>query len=399
MQETKNYIEKKSKREENDFLKFYGKHNISPVKQDLNDREIHYKRRGKLYRQLGMPDVLFKNANLLEVGPGGGYNTLAFFEYLGGGVKHIDLVEANPKGIEDMKLLFNEIDKDRYTIFPCVIEEYISNKKYDVVIAESFIQFLKNQQEVIDILKEKVIEGGVVVITCSDEICFFIEQMKRLLAHAYVKDIDDYETKVKILAEQFKPQLAKLRGVSRSAEDWVQDQLLNEAGVNGCSLSIEDAINYFGDDFDVLGCSPNMFTDYSWYKDIWYDYKADYIEQFREKNINLMLANMKDEICIDKDKSISLCRVVKDIKELAVKYEDKFEYAYVEQIIEKIDILESLVDLDNTELSVIINDIKKALDELKNTNKINLKKYCEFFAAFGRTQQYISFVKKRNMHK
>ena len=191
-------IDKQARREENDFLNFYSKHSISPVRQDLSNKEVHYRRREKLYRQLGMPVILFKDANMLEVGPGGGYNTLAFFEW---NIRHIDLVEANPKGIEDMKELFNGINKDKYSVHACLIEEYKNNSKYDIVIAESFLQFLKNQKEVIDILKEKVVDGGVVVITCSDEVCFFIEQIKRLLAHAYVKDIDNYEKKVEILAE------------------------------------------------------------------------------------------------------------------------------------------------------------------------------------------------------
>lgn len=384
--------DKQTRIEENDFLKFYGKHGISPVRQDLSNKELHYMRREKLYRQLGMPVMLFKNADMLEIGPGGGYNTLAFFEW---DIKHIDLVEANPKGIEDMEILFNGIDKDKYSIHQCMAEEYITDKKYDIVIAESFLQFLKNQKEVIDILKEKTADGGVVVITCSDEVCFFIEQIKRLFAHAYVKDIDSYRKKVEILAEQFAPQLATLRGVSRNAEDWVQDQLLNEAGVNGTSLSIEEAITYFGDRFDVLGSSPCMFEDYSWYKDVWYDYKKDYITQFRKKNINLMMANMKDNICIQECKNSILQSVSKKIKELAVNYENEFNYEYIEQILEQIEIFYSLGDFSGTELAMVIEEMKLALKELEYTNKINFEKYRKFFAAFGKTQQYVSFVKKK----
>ena len=40
-------------------------------------------------------------------------------------------------------------------------------------------------------------------------------------------------------------------------------------------------------------------------------------------------------------------------------------------------------------------EMKMALKELKYTNKINFEKYKKFFAAFGRTQQYVSFVKKK----
>ncbi len=54
----------------NIFLDYYGKNQISPVRQDINDMQIHYERRKKLYRQCGIPILAFKNAEMLEIGPG-----------------------------------------------------------------------------------------------------------------------------------------------------------------------------------------------------------------------------------------------------------------------------------------------------------------------------------------
>ena len=87
----------------NDFLDYYNKYQISPVKQDISDLEMHYQRRKKLYKQCGIPTIAFRNAQILEVGAGGGYNTLAFFHWESG---HVDLVEANPWGRKDMEKLF-----------------------------------------------------------------------------------------------------------------------------------------------------------------------------------------------------------------------------------------------------------------------------------------------------
>ena len=64
---------------QNDFLSYYGEHRISPVRQNIGDLSLHYTRRRKLYRQLGMPCRIFEDANVLEVGPGGGYNSLFLF--------------------------------------------------------------------------------------------------------------------------------------------------------------------------------------------------------------------------------------------------------------------------------------------------------------------------------
>lgn len=59
-------------RKENSYFQFYGEHNISPVRQNIDNIEMHYKRREKLYRLLGMPVNLFKDKEILEIGPGVG---------------------------------------------------------------------------------------------------------------------------------------------------------------------------------------------------------------------------------------------------------------------------------------------------------------------------------------
>lgn len=63
----------------NDFIEYYGEHGISPVKQDLSNIKAHYAKREKLYRQLGVPSIAFEGKKILEIGPGSGYNTLAYF--------------------------------------------------------------------------------------------------------------------------------------------------------------------------------------------------------------------------------------------------------------------------------------------------------------------------------
>lgn len=68
----------------NKWLEYYAEHEISPVRQDLSDINRHFAKREKLYRQLGLPCVIFEGKKILEVGPGSGYNTLAFFSWGGG---------------------------------------------------------------------------------------------------------------------------------------------------------------------------------------------------------------------------------------------------------------------------------------------------------------------------
>lgn len=377
----------------NDFLEYYGRHNISPVKQDISDMETHYERRKKLYRQCGIPVMAFKNAELLEVGPGGGYNTLAFFHW---GCGHIDLVEANPRGREDMRNLFakQNIPQEKYSIFADRIEEYQTGKKYDIIIAEGFLPEIYNQREVIGKLQELVNENGIIVITCDEDICFFIEIMKRLVGHVIAADIPEYDRKVEYLSDFFGPQLARLRGVSRSPKEWVQDQILNPAVVNGTELTMADAIEYFGDGFDISGSSPCIFTDYSWYKDIWYDYKKDYNEQFRQKRFTLLMANM-DEVVLPAETADDLIVHFKKIKQLEAEYEKSSDLGKIGGILAEMNLMEPLIERNfNNGFQDVFSEIREALSCVLQGKKIDMENYPHFFPAFGRTQQYIGFVKK-----
>lgn len=377
----------------NDFLEYYGEHHISPVRQNIDDIEIHYERRKKLYRQCGIPVRAFYNAEILEVGPGGGYNTLAFFHW---GCKHIDLVEANPTGIEEMENLFvmHSVMDKQYKIFPCRIENYNTQKRYDVIIAEGFLPSIYNQKEVISKLSELVEKNGIIVITCSDNVCYFIETLKRLVGIAITADILEYEQKVEKLVDFFSPQLSKLRGVSRSAKDWVQDQILNPAGANGMELSLDQAICYFGDEFDILGSSPQMFTDYSWYKDIWYDYKEDNRIQFKRKRLSLLQANMP-EVILPEEQADRLVKHFEQIKNLESKYEKDLNANEINLILEEMQLMKELVHkyFDNHFIDVF-HESEQILKCLLYKANINMDKYPNFFSAFGRTQQYISFMKK-----
>ncbi|MCI9646686.1 MAG: class I SAM-dependent methyltransferase [Lachnospiraceae bacterium] len=375
---------------ENGYLEYYGKHHISPVNQDITDIKAHFERRRKLYRQCGIPTIAFRNAEILEVGPGGGYNTLAFFHW---GSRHIDLVEANPRGIEDMKSLFGyqEIPEDKYGIISCKIEDYSTEKKYDIIIAEGFLSNVPNQQEIIDKLKDLAAPDGIIVVTCIDNVSCFVENMKRLIGKVMVRDILSYQDKLSFLSEIFGKQLAMLKGVSRPTEDWVQDNILNPVINDNLELSMLQAICFFGG-YDVLGSSPQMFVDYSWYKDIWYAYKEDYKRQFREKHMGLLLTNMPEQI-MAVEKAGRLERHFKCIRNLVSEYDKTLQSNYIEEIlIHMNEMEEDLQGIDGKFLDVFA-EIRDALWQVHNIGEVNMEEYPHFFSAFGRSQQYIAFMK------
>ena len=77
------------------FVDFYIKNNISPVSQDISGLKKHFQRRDSLLRSLGLPNILFCNAEILEFGPGSGHNT-TYIASLRPSKYH--LVDGNLKG-------------------------------------------------------------------------------------------------------------------------------------------------------------------------------------------------------------------------------------------------------------------------------------------------------------
>ena len=307
----------------------------------------------------------------------------------------MDLVEANQQGIDDMYNLFvaQEISKEQYQIFQCRAEEYRTAKKYDIVIAEGFLPWIENQDVIIKRLQELTADDGIIVITCIDHIGLFIETMKRLLGWAMASNLDSYEDKVSYLAGIFGPQLVKLRGVSRSAEDWVRDMILNPAGSNNLELSINQAIRLFEEDFDVLGSSPNMFTDYSWYKDIWFDYIRDYKQQFSEERMSFLMANMPEKI-LHSAQVDQLERYFASVRKLAAAYEKETDKKYIMCILENMGKISEILGDFDVDFRSVFCDIQYALSDLIQRGAVDLEKYPHLFPAFGRSQQYIAFMKK-----
>ena len=384
----------------NGFLDYYGKHKISPVHQNIDDLSVHYERRRKLYRQCGIPLIAFRGANILEVGPGSGYNTLALFKFLDifsgdrSSEGYVDLVEPNPQGVEDMQYLFSKysIKKSRYRIHSCQIENFSSERKYDFVFAEGFVQCLDNAKEIVQILAGLVKKNGILMFTCYDDVCMFIEAFKRLLGVFLTNGIDDYSLKEEKLVSAFGPQLKCLRGMSRPAKDWVQDVLLNPVMINGCNLSMAEAIETVGDAFNLIGASPQMFTDYSWYKDIWHDTQRSFGKQFHQKRMSLLMTGMP-EIILPLEQVDDLMIDFTKIHVLEIEYEKSGNADILGQIQSILAEMAPKVTIFPREFILVFKEIQALLQETID-GEIHMDKYPHFFSAFGRTLQYVAFERR-----
>lgn len=129
----------------NNFLNFYMKHNISPVKQDISNLEKHINRRTSLYRELGIVRCAIENSDILEVAPGGGYNSIVTAMQ---NPKSYTLIEPNPAGYNEMLKLFREHDliADTTMFINDMLENVKIENEFDIVLCEGLIPGLDNKQ-------------------------------------------------------------------------------------------------------------------------------------------------------------------------------------------------------------------------------------------------------------
>lgn len=243
------------------MLDFYRAHGVSPVKQDIGDLQAHFARRAHLYRSLGLWPNSIQGKSVLEVGPGSGQNALYTLSL---NPRRYVLVEPNEKGRGELEATLRgravEINRSP-------IEDYASDEQFDVVICEGVLGLSgKSSQEILNGIVPLVACGGVLVVTCIDAISDHSEVLRRALAQRYINRKAPIREQVETLKPIFAPHLATLKGMTRSVEDWIIDNILNPASI-GPTFSIPDALTALEGRFEVLGCNPRFLMDWRWYKE------------------------------------------------------------------------------------------------------------------------------------
>jgi SAM-dependent methyltransferase len=244
------------------MLDFYRQHQISPVKQDTSDLQAHFARRAFLYRSLGLPPIAIQGKSVLEIGPGSGDNALYTLSLQ---PSRYVLVEPNEKGRQEIE---NTLAGAAVEIHDETLEAFAkTGETFDVVICEGLLGLAGgNARGLLTAAGNTVKTGGALVITCIDPISQCADVLRRAMAQQYIKKGASLQENVEILKPIFTPHLATLKGMTRSVEDWIVDNILNPASI-GPTFSIPDACEALEGRFAVLGCSPRFLLDWRWYKE------------------------------------------------------------------------------------------------------------------------------------
>jgi ubiquinone/menaquinone biosynthesis C-methylase UbiE len=251
---------------EREYLDYYGRNDIIPVRQNTDDLALHMGRRRGLYRQLGLHPTAFRNIRVLEFGPGTGDNAIYVASCL---PESYLLVDGNPASV---RAINEKIDRgllpaDRVECQHSEIRAFRSDTQFDIVLCEGVLGGQQDTEEFLAHVATFVKPDGVLVITTMSGTGLLAECCRRVLKPLLEARFPDEDRLMEKLLDFFAPDLQSLPGMSRLHEDWVHDNILRPLPKR-YTFTIPEAIATLEPEFDVLGASPNFIQDWRWYKSI-----------------------------------------------------------------------------------------------------------------------------------
>ncbi|NJL56777.1 class I SAM-dependent methyltransferase [bacterium] len=247
------------------FLSFYLENNILPVSQDISDLRRHFQRREALFRSLGISPNLVRGASIIEFGPGSGHNAIYTASLY---PKKYYLVEGNPLGVRKTRELLSGFDIKNFEVFNSLFLDYFMEERFDIVWAEGCIPGQSDPHSILKHLSLFSAPLGIFVCTTNNETSFLSEIARRLILDSWFpQSLSSTECGLNALRPLLSSHLGNLRGMSRSVDDWILDNIIQP--MQGRKLlSIPQVISVLQEEYDLYASSPKFITDWRWYKEI-----------------------------------------------------------------------------------------------------------------------------------
>lgn len=247
-------------------LDYYEEHQIAPVSYNMSNMNAHLERRRSLYTLLGLPPVTFKGANVLEIAAGTGHNSLYLAHQF---PRKLTLLEPNTTGIKFIHEAYDSFTQPHVkpNIITKKLEDYCPIEKFDIVLCENWLGCSGHEISLLKKLSTFVEAQGVLVVTTVSPIGFVPNLLRRFLSLYLYSQDDSFEVKTSKLIKAFESHLDTLPNMTRTATDWVQDNMLNPIYFDLC-LTIPRVIQEIGSHFSAFASSPSFKEDWRWFKDL-----------------------------------------------------------------------------------------------------------------------------------
>lgn len=228
-----------------------------------------HKRQNLLEHHLRLPQLVWRQARVLEFGPGSGENAAALAR-LGA---RMTLVEPLDYLIERLKKNFAEcgVAKRIDSVHQGVLESFETERRFDAVFAEGFIHFLDDGPAAVRRLCSYLAPEGFLVVSVVHPAGTFIEFIKKCyleLACASLGRSSDAE-RYALARRLFEPAFARINH-SRGFESWSKDCVLNPLYRPAHFLDLPEILAALENDVVVHSSWPNYrdSDDLIWHKNV-----------------------------------------------------------------------------------------------------------------------------------
>lgn len=210
------------------LLSYYRGEGFNPLGIDLGDAAklaAHRAKREHLYRTLlGLPIDWLRGKEVLEVGPASGENALVL-AMLGA---NLTLVEPNEHTRPGLLPLFERFGlRDRVReVSAETIDAFKSERTFDLVVAEGFVDTLADRERAIERLCELASAGGIVSVTRHEAVGMLVEFVKKATYARAVRvgGPGDDKERIAIAEDLFAEDYARIPA-SRPFQTWWKDNL------------------------------------------------------------------------------------------------------------------------------------------------------------------------------
>lgn len=247
-------------------LNFYTEHSISPVHYTATNMEEHFERRASLYRTLGLLPLTFRGARVLETAVGSGQNSLYVASMM---PESLTLLEPNQTAIREIRNLYEktEVQHTSPVLVESTLQDYTPPHRFDIVICENWLGRVSGERLLMRKLAGFLEHNGMMVVTTITPTGFLPNLIRRALSVKYCDPRLSFAERTERLVAMFEPHLITMRAMTRSATDWVQDNMMNPAYFDIC-LTIPDVLQELDGAVTALGTNPSFSTDWRWFKSL-----------------------------------------------------------------------------------------------------------------------------------
>jgi 2-polyprenyl-3-methyl-5-hydroxy-6-metoxy-1,4-benzoquinol methylase len=375
------------------FVAYYNEKSIIPVSQDIDDPEFIFKRNA-LYSLLGFPLATLRDRDILEFGPGGGYNATAISHYKPRNYVFVDASDASLTELQ-RKVDIGVFSKTTTEIVKSNIFDYNDERYFDLVIIEGVIPGQIKPREMLSHASTFVSPNGFLSITTASSVSLVSEFCRRIFLPFIISNNKFFEGQVEASERIFDSHLKALGTKTRPTRDWVLDVILHPWPKN-YSFSIPAAIDTLKEKFMFYNSSPRFLIDDRFYKKITSTSETSNelaVNQYAKISSGLLdyRIPLSD---IGHNRLPAIQGLCDEIERLHEQILDANNYEQIEAFFSNLnDLAMAIAPISQpTALSIqnFVTDFSKMIESNKE------QEFKEFSKWWGRGQQYVSFARVSN---